>query len=191
MNSIAWLRYYQNNPPNWTDPEWHVPSSLDPKTKRALALSLSHFQLGESGGGNFLFAKARKQAPDDAAYHEALELFVAEEQAHARLLEQLVHYFGGGNNQATLDACALPACAPCFGSELRAPSARDRGAGRDSLLSCATHAFTRSRAQTSLRSHPARRSAAHRFPRRLAGRFPMAATPPRACGLERTISNPV
>ena len=96
MNSNAWLRYYQNNPNNWTDPEWHVPSPLDPKTKRALALSLSHFQLGESGDGNFLFAQARKQAPDDAAYHQALELFIAEEQTHARLLEQLVHHFGGG-----------------------------------------------------------------------------------------------
>lgn len=96
MNSNAWLHHYQNNPANWTDPEWHVSSPLDPKTKRVLALSLSHFQLGESGEGNFLFAQARKQAPDDVAYHEALKLFVAEEQAHARLLEQLVQYFGGG-----------------------------------------------------------------------------------------------
>jgi rubrerythrin len=95
MNSIAWLRYYRSNPDSWTDPEWHLPSPLDPKTKRALALSLSHFQLGESGGGNFLFAQARKQAPDADSYHEALQLFVAEEQAHARLLEQLVHRFGG------------------------------------------------------------------------------------------------
>jgi hypothetical protein len=95
MNSIAWLRYYQSNPDSWTDPEWHVPSPLDPKTKYALALSLSHFQLGESGGGSFLFAQAREQAPEDAAYHQALELFIAEEQAHARLLEQLVHRFGG------------------------------------------------------------------------------------------------
>ena len=69
MNSHAWLRYYQNNPKNWTDPEWHLPSPLDPRTKRALAHSLSHFQLGESGGGNFLLAQAQKQAPDDAAYH--------------------------------------------------------------------------------------------------------------------------
>ena len=95
MNSTAWLRYYQNNPDSWTDPEWHVPSPLDPKTKRALALSLSHFQLGESGEGNFLFAQARKQAPDDAAYVQALELFISEEQAHASLLEKLVLRFGG------------------------------------------------------------------------------------------------
>ena len=95
MNSRAWLDYYQRNPHTWTDPEWHVPSPLDQTTKRALALSLSHFQLGESGEGNFLFAQARKQALEDTAYHQALELFVAEEQAHAHLLEQLVNRFGG------------------------------------------------------------------------------------------------
>jgi hypothetical protein len=95
MNSRAWLNYYQQNPKTWTDPEWHVPSPLDPKTKRALALSLSHFQLGESGDGNFLFAQAKKQARDDTNYHQALELFIAEEQAHACLLQQLVDRFGG------------------------------------------------------------------------------------------------
>lgn len=95
MNAIAWLRHYQTNPSNWSEPEWHLPSPLDSKTRRALALSLSHFQLGESGGGNFLVARAREQAPEADAYHEALQLFVAEEQAHARLLEQLVHRFGG------------------------------------------------------------------------------------------------
>src|ERR1700736_1893331 len=95
MNSTAWLRYYQSNPDSWTEPDWHVPSPLDPKTKRAVALSLSDFQLGERGGGNLLLAQARKQAPTDAAYHQALELFIAEEQAHACLLERLVHRFGG------------------------------------------------------------------------------------------------
>jgi rubrerythrin len=95
MNSNAWLRYYQRNPQTWTDPAWHVPCPLDQTTKRALALSLSHFQLGETGEGSFLFAQAREQAPDDIAYRQALELFISEEQAHAGLLEQLVHRFGG------------------------------------------------------------------------------------------------
>jgi hypothetical protein len=95
MNSRAWLSYYQRNPDTWIDPEWYVPTPLDQKTKSALAFSLSHFQLGESGEGSFLFAQARKQAPEDAAYHRALELFIAEEHAHACLLEQLVHRFGG------------------------------------------------------------------------------------------------
>jgi hypothetical protein len=95
MNSQAWLNHYQRNPNSWTDQEWHVPSPLDQKTKNALALSLSHFQLGESGDGNFLFAQAREQAPEDIAYQQALELFIAEEQAHACLLERLVQRFGG------------------------------------------------------------------------------------------------
>jgi hypothetical protein len=95
MNSIAWLRYYKSNAESWIEPHWHVPSPLAPQTQQILARSLTHFQLGESGEGRFLFAQARKQAPDNAAYHQALELFIAEEQAHARLLENLVHRFGG------------------------------------------------------------------------------------------------
>ncbi len=95
MNSRAWLDYYKHNRNTWTEPEWHVPCPLDQNGRDALALSLSHFQLGESGEGSFLFAQAKQQAPDDALYHEALELFIAEEQAHADLLEKLVHRFDG------------------------------------------------------------------------------------------------
>ncbi len=60
-----------------------------------LARSLSHFQLGESGGGQHLFEKAERQGETDAAYRQALELFVAEEGEHARLLRGLVAHFGG------------------------------------------------------------------------------------------------
>lgn len=95
MNSTDWLNYYRQNSLNRTEPEWHVPCPLAVLTQRALARSVSHFQLGESGEGNFLLACASREAPDDAAYHEALKLFVAEEQEHARLLTHLVHRFGG------------------------------------------------------------------------------------------------
>lgn len=77
------------------EPKWGLPSSLNAKLQRALAHSLSHFQLGETGEGKFLIAQACAQSPDDAAYHEALKLFVAEEGEHARLLQRLVHRFGG------------------------------------------------------------------------------------------------
>jgi hypothetical protein len=60
-----------------------------------IARSLSHFQLGESGEGKSLLAHADAQVPDDVAYREALRLFIAEEQEHARLLERLVLRFGG------------------------------------------------------------------------------------------------
>jgi hypothetical protein len=72
-----------------------MPGPLDAHMQRVLARSLSHFQLGETGEGKFLIAQARAQAPGDLAYHRALELFVAEEGEHARLLERLVTRFGG------------------------------------------------------------------------------------------------
>jgi hypothetical protein len=73
-----------------------MPSPLDASIRQILARSLSHFQLGETGEGKFLLAQARRQARDDAAYHEALALFIGEEQEHARLLERLVLRLGGG-----------------------------------------------------------------------------------------------
>lgn len=94
-NSLQWLHYYQNNKLNRSEPKWNLPSPLDARTQRLLAHSLSHFQLGESGEGRFLFAQAKAQISDNAAYHEALKLFIAEEREHARLLERLVYRFGG------------------------------------------------------------------------------------------------
>ena len=95
MNSLNWLRYYEQNKSNRPEPKWGLPSPLDLNTQRILARSLSHFQLGETGEGKFLIAQARAQMPDDVAYHEALELFVAEEGEHARLLKRLVTRFHG------------------------------------------------------------------------------------------------
>jgi hypothetical protein len=95
MNSTEWLNYYRQNSRNRTEPQWHLPCRLALSRQRALAHSLSHFQLGESGDGNFLLISAAREVPHDAAYHEALKLFIAEEQEHARLLGHLVHRFGG------------------------------------------------------------------------------------------------
>lgn len=54
-----------------------------------LAASLPTFQLGEMGTGSHLLAAAQKAVDDgfaDPAYVAALQLFVTEEQEHARLL---------------------------------------------------------------------------------------------------------
>lgn len=95
MNSLAWLRYFEANRRNFVSPDWQAPCPLPPELRRLLATSLSHFQLGESGGGRHLFGRAEKQESADAAYRRALELFVAEETEHARLLQFLVARFGG------------------------------------------------------------------------------------------------
>jgi hypothetical protein len=95
MNSLQWLRYFEQNSSGRTEPPWHIPSPLENDARAVLARSLSHFQLGESGEGRFLLEQACDQAPDDPNYAAALALFIAEEKEHARLLEQLVRRFGG------------------------------------------------------------------------------------------------
>lgn len=95
MNSLSWLRYFEENRRNFIEPDWQAAVPLTISLRAELARSLSHFQLGESGGGRHLFSKAANQIPSDAAYLRALELFIAEEGEHARLLQGLVGRFGG------------------------------------------------------------------------------------------------
>lgn len=95
MNSLAWLRYFEANRRNFIEPDHFAPLALTSEKRMLLAASLSHFQLGESGGGRHLFAQAARQVEEDPDYIGALELFVAEEGEHARLLQLLVARFGG------------------------------------------------------------------------------------------------
>jgi len=93
MNSSSWLDYYESNRLNRAEPEWNAPIQLTEDLRRELSISLSHFQLGETGGGTFLLREASKEADvDDLA---ALRLFVLEEKEHARLLACLVQRLGG------------------------------------------------------------------------------------------------
>lgn len=95
MNSISWLHYFQQNRLNRPEPQWNLPLEGHPTILRELARSLSHFQLGESGDGTHLLREARQAHADDPAYQEALALFIAEEQEHARLLCKLVERYRG------------------------------------------------------------------------------------------------
>ncbi|EDY20818.1 conserved hypothetical protein [Chthoniobacter flavus Ellin428] len=95
MNSTTWLHYYQQNRLNRPEPQWDLPLNEHPAIVAELARSLSHFQLGESGEGTHLLREARRTHADDPAYQEALVLFIAEEQEHARLLQKLVERYRG------------------------------------------------------------------------------------------------
>lgn len=95
MNSAHWLAYFRQNRLERPEPDWKRPVAAALSGKREIADSLSHFQLGESGEGRFLLAEARRSYPDDADYCAALDLFIKEEQEHARLLAQLVRRFDG------------------------------------------------------------------------------------------------
>jgi hypothetical protein len=65
-------------------PPWEAGGRLD----RAVVRSVQKFQAGEDGDGASLIGKSARAG--DPAYAAAVRLFVAEEQHHARLLEQLL-----------------------------------------------------------------------------------------------------
>lgn len=66
------------------DPDWARGAELD----AVIVRSLQRFQLGESGDGANLAAKA--SLGGDESYAKAVRLFIAEEQEHARLLAALL-----------------------------------------------------------------------------------------------------
>ncbi|WP_431969736.1 ferritin-like domain-containing protein [Nocardia sp. bgisy134] len=70
------------------DPDWSRGARLHP----AIARSVQRFQVGESGDGADLIAKAERAG--DPVYTAAVRLFVDEERNHARLLERLLHAAG-------------------------------------------------------------------------------------------------
>jgi len=95
MKAQQWVDYYQKNRDNRTEPEWCAAKTESEERSRELARSLSHFQLGETGGGSFLFMNVDEKSPDADIYKEALRLFVEEEHEHARLLAEVTCRLGG------------------------------------------------------------------------------------------------
>ncbi|MGW0247473.1 ferritin-like domain-containing protein [Nocardia goodfellowii] len=70
------------------DPDWSRGARLDP----AIVRSVQRFQVGESGDGANLIAKADRAG--DPEYSAAVRLFVAEERNHARMLGLLLESAG-------------------------------------------------------------------------------------------------
>lgn len=70
------------------DPDWERGAALH----RAVWSSIRRFQVGEDGDGASLVGKADEAG--DADYAQAVRLFVAEEQNHARLLARLLEAGG-------------------------------------------------------------------------------------------------
>ncbi|WP_213249429.1 MULTISPECIES: ferritin family protein [Gordonia] len=93
MDSSQWLADFRDAASSrvqQAEPDWAGGSRLTP----GVARSLQRFQVGESGDGRHLIAKAA--ASGDADYADAVLLFVAEEQNHARMLAELLRAGGYG-----------------------------------------------------------------------------------------------
>jgi hypothetical protein len=94
MTFDLWLAHFRTNDARNRKREamipWDNPSQLDVKARTAFIHSFQRFELGESGDGKHLLAKASLQG--DEVYLSALELLAREEQAHSELFRRgLVH----------------------------------------------------------------------------------------------------
>lgn len=98
MNTQAWITHFERNTRLNDTLELPTEScTLPDATRVPLAASIATFQLGESGTGSRLRRYAREVAPLEnfRGYQRAIDLFVAEEQSHSRLLARTVEHLGG------------------------------------------------------------------------------------------------
>ena len=83
-----WLEYFEWNRANRPPVPWDRGVDLEPHLRAPLIRSLQKFQLGESGEGRRL--RRHAAATGDAVYATAIDLFIKEEQTHARLMGQVL-----------------------------------------------------------------------------------------------------
>ncbi len=85
-SSKDWKTYYEDNGRGLLAIPWERGGDLSAEEIRTVRRSLREFQAGESSEGRQLMRRARDygERTGDADYVEAIRLFIAEEQRHAR-----------------------------------------------------------------------------------------------------------
>ena len=84
----TWHDYFKRNRDNRPNIPWKKGLQVEAFLRRPLIRSLQRFQLGESGNGRHLMKGAQKTG--DKNYVQAMELFIKEEQEHARWLGEIL-----------------------------------------------------------------------------------------------------
>jgi hypothetical protein len=92
MNHGKWIDYFEKNRAGRIAVPWDRGVDIPPHLRQPLIRSLQRFQVGESGDGLYLRRNAAALA--DPAYFTAIDLFIKEEQEHARLLAQVLKTLG-------------------------------------------------------------------------------------------------
>ena len=89
---MNWLDYFKSNAVNRAQVPWHLGLEIPDFIRPAFVRSLQKFQIGESGDGNNL----RRQAATtcDPGYEATIDLFIKEEQEHARLMARVLTGLG-------------------------------------------------------------------------------------------------
>ena len=91
-----WLEYFKYNGGHRQEIPWQDHISIAPSMRAPLIHSLQRFQVGESGEGRHLRGQTR--CTNDPEYMAAIDLFIKEEQEHARLMAKILQ---NGGNAAT------------------------------------------------------------------------------------------
>jgi hypothetical protein len=116
MNYQHWIAHFRANRLNRLEPNWQAPFTLDEKQRRALALSLAEYQLGDGGGPCQLIARDaeryRAQADD---IRTVVDLWFDEEREHSRLLGGAVRRLRGEFVTSTFAFRAFNACRCALG----------------------------------------------------------------------------
>lgn len=84
----TWLNYFQHNRTHRGPIPWERGIKIEPHLRQSLIRSLRKFQLGESGDGWHL--RRHAAATGNPIYAAAIDLFVKEEQEHARLMGEIL-----------------------------------------------------------------------------------------------------
>ena len=97
MDFTPWVRHFERNlevrDASEAQVDWQAPCRLDAEHRMAFVRSFQRFELGESGDGAHLLAKAERAG--DARYTRALALLVSEEQHHSTLFGRGLDHLGG------------------------------------------------------------------------------------------------
>jgi hypothetical protein len=84
----SWLNHFKYNRDHRLEIPWERTIEVDAQVFKPLIRSLQRFQLGESGEGAHLRRQAARTG--DSSYRDAIDLFIREEQEHARLLARVL-----------------------------------------------------------------------------------------------------
>jgi hypothetical protein len=85
---MNWLNYFEHNRTHRREIPWERGIHLAAHLRAPLIRSLQRFQLGESGEGRHLRRRAAQTG--DAHYAACIDLFIKEEQEHARLMAMVL-----------------------------------------------------------------------------------------------------
>jgi hypothetical protein len=95
-NLRIWLNHFEYHAEQPRGAAGGSPNALQPEERRLIARSIATFQLGEQSDGTGLLRAAYRfaAAHGDELLPRITELFIREEQRHARLLREFMHEHG-------------------------------------------------------------------------------------------------